>query len=165
MTKPVPPTQPQFTCRKCKHTERAVQLRNVTVTVGWKASALACVSPCVMCTKCGDTTVVVDAKVGDLVDLVPAGGSFEPTAQPAASGDGPQTSVSQLDQAIEKLTAMRASAVQRDIDAAKAAASAPFPRKVRREAAKAAASAPPGAPAKLPRKARRASAAKARQRH
>ena len=84
--------QEQFKCRKCKHREAAKQLRYVKVTVGWVQTQVYAVSPCYMCTKCGDLTVVTNAEIGDLAPLVP-----DDSAVPAAT---PPTSDVDLDAAV-----------------------------------------------------------------
>jgi transcription elongation factor Elf1 len=69
----MPPKQPpEFKCAKCNHHEFARQIRKVNIVVGWNATQMTSISPCKMCTKCGDTSVDVQLTIGDLVDMVPA---------------------------------------------------------------------------------------------
>jgi predicted nucleic-acid-binding Zn-ribbon protein len=57
-------------CRKCGGTEFLSQMRNVSIDIGWNLTHLNAVAPCSMCTKCGNKTVTIDAKVGDLSGLI-----------------------------------------------------------------------------------------------
>ncbi len=74
-TKAAQPAQPQPAqapvCRKCGGGQMITQLREVTVTVGWKATIIHAVAPCQVCTKCGDATVHVNADVGAFAGLIP----------------------------------------------------------------------------------------------
>lgn len=65
------PVGPIYTCRKCGNHESVTQLRKVVVDVGWALTQIHAIAPCVMCTKCGNNTVTVNAKIGDLAGLVP----------------------------------------------------------------------------------------------
>lgn len=65
-----PPARPQQ-CQKCGCAELITQLRNVGVDIGWKATQIGAIAPCQMCTKCGNTTVTLNANIGDLADLIP----------------------------------------------------------------------------------------------
>jgi len=69
-------------CVKCGHQEFARQLRYVKLTVGWQHTQMCAVSPCMMCTKCGDLTVPMNTHIGDLAPLVPD------TTAPGSSPDG-----------------------------------------------------------------------------
>lgn len=60
-----------FTCGHCKSTEFNTHLREVTATVGWKASEMKTIAPCTMCSRCGNLTVPVDVKIGKFMNLVP----------------------------------------------------------------------------------------------
>ncbi len=66
-----PPPPPKQSCRKCGCEDMITQLRKVVVDVGWKSTQIHAVAPCQMCTKCGNTVVIVNATVGELANLVP----------------------------------------------------------------------------------------------
>ena len=69
--KKTPPQKSQVNpCRKCGGTEFLSQMRNVSIDIGWNLTHLNAVAPCSMCTKCGNKTVTIDAKVGDLSGLI-----------------------------------------------------------------------------------------------
>lgn len=68
---PQPPPAPLYTCRKCGNHESVTQLRKVVVDVGWAITQIHAIAPCVMCSKCGNNTVTVNARIGDLAGLVP----------------------------------------------------------------------------------------------
>ncbi len=68
---PAPAPEPEYTCRKCGHHEASRQLRVVLVDIGWKQSQWYGVAPALMCTKCGNKTVSVEADIRDLAGLVP----------------------------------------------------------------------------------------------
>lgn len=68
---PAVPEQQGPVCGKCGCTEVLTQLRKVTVEVGWPLTVIHAVSPCRVCTKCGNSTVTVNATIGDFAGLVP----------------------------------------------------------------------------------------------
>lgn len=71
-------------CQKCGCTELITQLRKVAVDIGWKLTQIHAIAPCKMCTKCGNTTVTINANIGDLANLVPDPDAVKQLQQQAA---------------------------------------------------------------------------------
>ena len=66
--------QQSYQCQECQGTRAVMQLREVSITVGWEHCTVKVVAPCVMCARCGKLGVVTNTQIGRFMNLVPGDG-------------------------------------------------------------------------------------------
>jgi len=77
-----------FQCKKCGHSENAMHLREVSVSLGWTSSTVRTVAPCSMCSRCGDLSVHAEITIGKFMNLIPGSANVPPPGQPVAQPAG-----------------------------------------------------------------------------